>query len=62
MKIYFKGQKCQLFFGGESRDIHMVFNPIPTPTPIPTSGLMSFDGYMLMSSDGLTLISKGDEQ
>lgn len=57
MKIYFNGQKCQLFFGGESRDIHMVFNSTPTPT----SGLMSFDGYMLMSSDGLILIPKGSE-
>jgi hypothetical protein len=36
----------------------MVFNS----TPIPTSGLMSFDGYMLMSSDDLILIPKGDEQ
>jgi hypothetical protein len=31
-------------------------------TPIPVTGLMSFDGYVLMSSDGLILIPKGDEQ
>ena len=58
MTIYFNGQKCQLFFGGESRNIHMVFNS----TPFPTSSLMSFDGYMLVSSDDLILIPKGDEQ
>lgn len=58
MKIYFNGQKCQLFFGGEKRSIYMVFGA----TPIPVTGLMSFDGYVLMSSDGLILIPKGDEQ
>ena len=57
MNIYFNGQKCQLFFDGESRDIHIEFNPIP----FPIFGLTSFDDYVLMSSDGLILIPKGDE-